>query len=338
MGRATKKNVLTSAEEIAAVNPENTRLISDYLDYLKSTQKSPTTIAVYKNDLEICMVWALHHNSNRFFIDWKKRDIISLQNWLVNENENSPARVRRIKAVLSSMSNYIETILDEDYPGFRNIIHKVESPVARAVREKTVLDMEQIDSLLHTLIKNGDYEKACMLALAVCSGRRKSELVRFKVDDFKDENLVCDGALYKTSEPMKTKGRGLGKFIYCYTLSKGFKPYLDMWLKQRDERGVSSEWLFPMASDNSKQMSANTLNSWAKTLGRMLGVDFYWHCARHLFCTNLVRAGLPDSVIQEIVGWTSADMVKVYTDIESEEQIAMWFKDGDICVDNKAGI
>jgi len=36
------------------------------------------------------------------------------------------------------------------------------------------------------------------------------------------------------------------------------------------------------------------------------------------------------------VGWTSADMVRVYTDIESEEQIGMWFKDGEITTANKS--
>ena len=174
------------------------------------------------------------------------------------------------------------------------------------------------------LLASGQNKKACAVALAMCSGRRKAELCRFKVDDFKDENLVCGGALYKTSEPIQTKGFGLGKYIYCYTLAKKFKPYFDAWMAERQKLGIECEWLFP-AGTTSEQMSDTTLNSWANTFSRMTGEDFYWHSLRHYFTTHLAKLGLPDNVIQDIVGWESADMVRVYKDLSAEEQISQYF-------------
>ena len=82
------------------------------------------------------------------------------------------------------MSNFVEAILDDEYPGFRPIIRKIESPVNQPVREKTVLTDEQCDTLLQTLVDKGQYEKACFVALALFSGRRKAELLRFKVSYF----------------------------------------------------------------------------------------------------------------------------------------------------------
>ena len=339
MPRKTKRNSITDSASLAAVNPENTRLISDFTEYLRSTQKSETTIAVYLNDLQIAMVWCLKHNRNKFFVEWTKRDIIAFQGWLVNENENSPARVRRIKATLSSLSNYIEAILDDEFPNFRNIIHKVESPVAQPVREKTVLTDEQIDALLNHLVEKEQFDKACLVALAVCSGRRKAELTRFKVDYFKDENLICDGALYKTSEKVKTKGRGVnGKQIYCYTLAKKFKPYFDMWMKYREEHGIQSEWLFPLKGNPSDHIKPVTLNSWATSFGKFLGVDFYMHSLRHCWTTGLIRAGLPETVIKELAQWSSLDMVAIYNDCDAEEQFASYFKNGDINVSQKTSL
>ena len=329
MARKTKRNNLTTPELIEKINPENATLISDFMDYLRSMQRSETTIAVYRNDLEIAFVWALQNNGNKAFPEWTKREIVRFQNWLVNENGNSPARVRRIKATLSSMSAYIESVLDDDYPNFRNIIHKIESPVAQPVREKTVLSEEQLDGLLDKLTEEGEIEKACMLALAMCSGRRKSELVRFKVNYFDDENIIY-GSLYKTPETIKTKGRGNGKYIFCYTLAKKFKPYLERWLKQREALGIDSEWLFPMRSNPAIHMSGDTLSSWALTFSKMLNVDFYWHSMRHFFTTHLVRMGLPDSVIQDIIGWSSADMLRLYTDISVDEQIGKYFDENGI--------
>lgn len=329
MPRKTKRNNITSAELIEKINPQNAALISDFIRYLKSTQRSDTTIPSYKNDLEIVMVWCLQYNRNKFFVEWSKRDIIALQDWLVNENGNSPARVRRIKATLSSMSNYIENLCDDEFPNFRNIIHKVESPVSQPVREKTVFSDEQLDGLLDRLVEAHEYEKACMLALAMCSGRRKAELVRFKCSYFDENNLIF-GSLYKTPETVKTKGRGKGKFLYCYTLANKFKPYFDMWMKQRKEDGIESEWLFPMRGDPIEHMNPQTMNSWARTFSNMLNVDFYWHSLRHYFTTHLVRMGLPDGVIQDIIGWTSADMLRLYTDIPVDEQLGKYFDENGI--------
>lgn len=338
MARKTKMNNLTSPELLAQVNPENIRLLNDYIDYLRSVQRSDTTIFVYQNDLHIAFVWCLKHNRNKFFVDWTKRDIVSFQNWLINENENSPARVRRIKATLSSLSNYIESILDDEYPTFKNIIHKIESPPNKPTREKTVLSTDQIDQLLSYLVEKKKYKKACMVALAIYSGRRKAELVRFKVDYFKEDNLICDGALYKTSEKIRTKGRSNGKYIYCYVLAKKFKPYFDLWMEERHKLGIESEWLFPDPKDYTKQMDSTTLNSWASTFSKILNVEWYWHCMRHAHVTYLARAGIPDSVIQELIGWDSAEMCRIYTDIEAEEQFGNYFRNGDIFVPENKGI
>ena len=329
MARSTKMNSITSADLLQQVNPANKQLLDDFLDYLRSVQRSETTIAGYENDIQIAWVWCAQHNDNKFFVNWTKRNIVAYQNWLLNCNQNSPARIRRLKAALSSLSNYIEGVLDDEFPGFRNIINKVENPVNRPVREKTVWEDDELESLLGKLVDGADYEKACYLALAMYSGRRKSELCRFKVSDFSDDRLVCGGALYKSS-PIKTKGKGGGKVIPCYTLAKKFKPYLDYWMSYRREAGIESQWLFPNKKNPEEYVPISTINSWSNTFSRLSGKPAYIHSLRHYFTTSLVRSGIPDSVITQIVGWESADMCKVYTDIEADEQIGMYFKDGDI--------
>lgn len=329
MSRKTKMNSITSPNLIAQINEDNARIKQDYLSYLKSTQKSPKTIYCYENDLNIFFVWNLKYNKDKVFVDVTKRDIVSFQNWLIYENGNSSARVRRIKATLSSLSNFLESICDDEYPNFRNIINKVESPINQPVREKTVLSDEQLDGLLSYLIESSKYEKACMLALAMCSGRRKAELVLFKVSYFDDKNIMY-GSLYKTPEMVKTKGRGNGKYLYCYTLKGKFKPYFDMWMSERKRLGINSEWLFPQRDNPDEHLKPETLNSWANTFTKILGVDFYWHCLRHYFTTHLVRSGLPDGVIQDIIGWSSADMLRLYTDIPVDEELGRYFDENGI--------
>lgn len=334
MGRKTKMNSITSPELLAQVNPENTQLLEDFKDYLRSIQRSETTIAGYDSDIQIAWVWCLQHNNNTFFVNWTKRNVVAYQNWLLNNNENSPARIRRLKAALSSLSNFIEAVLDDEFPNFRNIINKVENPVNRPVREKTVWEDSELDALLDKLTELKEYEKACYLALAMYSGRRKSELCRFKVTDFDNTKLVCGGALYK-SAPIKTKGRGGGKMIPCYTLAKKFKPYLDAWMHYRSVNNIESEWLFPDIKKPDECIKISTINSWSNTFTRLSGKPAYIHSLRHYFTTSLAKAGIPDGVIQSIVSWESSDMVRLYTDIDADEQIGMYFKNGDIVAPDK---
>lgn len=297
--------------------------MNDFLEYLRSLKRSEGTIKGYKSDLLIVFTYVLQHCGNKSFIDLKKREIVSLQNWLINENGNSPARVRRVKAALSSLSNYIENILDDEYEDFRPIIRKIENPLNTPVREKSVFSTEEMEVILQKLTEAGKFQIACALALAVYSGRRKAELTRFKVDWFKPENVVFD-YFYCTPEKVLTKG---AKMIDCYVIKSGFDPYLKRWLQQRKDLSINSEWLFVTKTDKGyEQASAETLNSWAQTIDRFTVKPFYWHSMRHLFVSNLVRDGMSESDITDVVGWANSAMVQVYNDVPASERLSKFFE------------
>jgi integrase len=218
-------------------------------------------------------------------------------------------------------------VLDTEYPNFRNIINKIESPINQPVREKTVLSDEEVQEILQMLIERKKYEMACFVALAAYGGRRKSEICRFKVSDFSEDKLVCGGSLWRSS-PMRTKGRGVqGKILQVYTLVKPFKPYLDLWLTEREQRGVESQWLFPDDLNPSEMMPVSTVNSWMNTLSRLTGKDIYCHMFRHRYTTYLSDNGIPDAVIKEIQGWSDLTMVGVYVDRSTEDTLDMYFNE-----------
>lgn len=337
MGRFTVYNNITTPEKIAAINPENVALMNDFLEYLDSVGRAQSTIKNYRSDLLIFFCWCEDNLGNKSFVELTKRELVRFQSHAVNEWKWSPCRVRTVKATLSSLSNYIENILDDDYKGYKPIVRKIESPPKQAVREKTVYSDEEIKALLDELVRRKEYEKACFVALGAYSGRRKSELLRFRVDDFDEDKLVCDGALYR-SAPIKTKGRGGGKYIPCYTLAKKFKPYFDLWMTEREKRGIKSEWLFPKRDDPNEQLAASSVDSWCNKFSKITGKPFYVHSLRHAMTTSLSKAGIPDSVIQTIICWESADMVRLYNDRTDDELISEYFKNGDIAAPQSKGL
>lgn len=328
-GRTTVYNDITSEEKMSQVNPENLQLENDFIEYLESVDRAKSTIKQYRAILHVFWCWNLEFNNNKFFVDLTKREIAKFQNHGLNVWGWSPRRVRTVKAVLSSMSNYIENILDDEFEGYRPIVRKIESPANEAVREKCIFSEEELQDILDKLVEKEEYMKACVLALAMYSGKRKAELTRFKVSYFDKENLICEGALYKTPEKMVSKGRGKkGKLIDVYTLAKPFQPYLDMWLKQREELGIDTDWLFPKYKNGQwldEHVEISTLDSYANTYSKIAGRPLHLHSLRHWNTTYLLEQNIPDSVVQAMHQWCSADLVRVYDDRTTDSQFEKYF-------------
>lgn len=329
MARETKHNHIVTPEKMKIFNQDNVNLQNDFILYLRSLNRSEGTIKGYISDFNMIWTWNLDFNKNKFFVDWKKRDLVSFQNYFCNVLKLGGSRYRRLRSAASSLSNYISNILDDEFDGYKNIMNVLEPPNKDPIREKTVLEDEELESLLNTLVETKQYQKACYLALGMASGARKSELLRFKPEYFKDEYIIY-GSLYKTPERIKTKGRDGGKMLYKYTLVDKFKPYFDLWMQERKEKGIDSEWLFVSKRNGEwKQMSISGADGIADKLSKILNKSVYIHSLRHYWCTSLIKASLPENVIKDLQGWSS-DMVSTYTDIELDDNLGNYFKDGQI--------
>ena len=168
--RSTVYHNLVTPEKWGKVNEKNKNLIDEFTDYLRSANKSPATIKQYEAQLRTFFVFVLERCENKFFVNLKKREFVKYFGYLANELEVSPNRICSMRAVLSSLSNFIERILDEDYPQFRNLV-KVLEPVDKAfVRERPALTMDQIKDCLVKLEADKKYQVACCLAVLAASG------------------------------------------------------------------------------------------------------------------------------------------------------------------------
>lgn len=332
MARKTVKRSPVTDEMYSKVNEDNKLLLKEFIEYLQSIGRSEGTINNYKSDLRILFCWAVTNARNKSFVDFVKKDFIRYQNYELNELGLSPNRIRRMRSAMSSLANYIENICDDEYPDFKNIVNKLEAPDKRTVREKTILEDDECQSLLDDLVKNKKYQQACAFALAWASGRRKSELLRIKKSYIVEENLKF-GSMYKTNEKIKTKGKGGGKYIYVWILKNKFKPYFDLWMKERDRLGVPKdmdEMFVVKVNGEWKPASVATLDYYSEVFSKKLNKDFYFHCLRHQFTTELVKSNIPASIIKDIVGWESTDMVDLYTDIDVEDRLEEFFDENGI--------
>lgn len=323
MSRKTVYNAgLVTEEKWALVNSENKELMREFLNYLSSVGRSKETISQYENDLRIFFVWYLEKGKNKHFTEIKKREVANFQGYLLNDCGMSSSRIRRLRSTLSSLSNSIELLYDDEYPNFRNIINKIEAPANTPVREKTVVTFDDCEQVAQKLVEKGNYQLACLLAFACYSGLRKQELIRLQVKDFTSEvNMELGGSFYKTS-PIKVKGRG-NRVESKYVWNKVDK-YLELWLEERAKLGVTSDYLFCRKADGGTWSSllVSTMNSYSKTLEHLFGVATYWHQFRHTYPTMLTKAGIPLEVCKILLGHNTLEMSQKYVDIDETESLS----------------
>lgn len=238
----------------------------------------------------------------------------------------SANRIASLKSVLSSLSSEIELLYEDVYPEFHNQLRSLSPVRITAVREKTVISFSEMNKILQTLIDHEEYQIACYLALACASGSRKAELLQMQTNFFTLEHEVFDGYMYCTPE-IRSKGQGKrGKIIKKYVIKELFKPFFDKWMEERAKKGITSEFLF-VSKRNGEYVPAtiSTANSFAARISKMCHINYYVHSSRHFFCTYLKRMKLPDDIITTIFGWSNSDMIKIYSDISSEEILDEFF-------------
>ena len=337
MARSTVYNAdLVTPEDWAKVEPKNIELLEDFINYCVSVDRSPQTIKQYEAQLKIFFVWNLKYNKNKFFVDLKKRELMNFFGSGRLKYGWSPNRLSSFRAVLSSMSNFIERILDDEYPTFRNIVKVLEPVHIETVREKTIIDEEDIQKALDMLVEAKEYQMATWLGISFASGMRKSEVIQMKVSFFKPEALVFGGIAYATPK-IRTKGRGTkGKQVQRYVFVEYFQKYFQLWMKQREELQIQSDYLFVVKHNGTYEPATNsTINSWARRVGELMRIDLYAHSLRHAQVSYLKRKKISSEVLQALQSWSSTDLVRLYDDSTNEDLLSEAFANSDFGATDK---
>lgn len=323
--RTTVYNNITSEETTKQINQDNIALMNDFLDYLKSIDRSPQTISSYKSDLLIFFTFVLQKLNNKNFIDITKREFSRFQSYALETWKWSPKRIRRVKSTISSMSLFIENMLDDEpeFEGFKRLVNKVENPANSAVREKTVLSDDEVKLILDTLLEKNKLQACCAIAILAYSGMRKAELLQMKPEYFDKDHIVFN-ALHQT-ELIRAKGRGKnGHQMKKWILMQGDK-YIMPWINKRKELNIDCEWLL-CTRDGDSWRKLETIEHFMDMASEIVNKSVYAHSFRHYVCTALLSEyNLPSEVVREFFQWESVEMLKIYNDRSAVDDFGKYF-------------
>ena len=270
-------------------------LVNNYVDYLKKNKKlSDNTLQSYKKDIEQYTKYLGNVESSVIRKESKKIIMKYLSN--LKNKDKKDATISRKLASLRSFYQYllVNNIIQEDPTKF------LESPkVQKKVPE--ILSQKEIDDLLsqpECNNKKGIRDKA-MLELLCATGVRVSELMSLDIKDidWKEKTINCKSSL--------KEGRKL-------KISKNILEYLDNYIKKSRNSNSKEQALF--VNIYGKRLTRQgfwKIIKFYKNKAR-IDKDVTPHTLRHSLAVNLLKKGIDQKKIKEILGYKDISSTNMY--------------------------
>jgi len=320
-------NRIYTDQKWSKVNSENKEIVDDYLAELKQRQKRDTTIAQYKNDLRIILIYILEQKQNRSILELNKKDFRGLSLWYSNQLDCSNARVNRILSSLRSMLAYVED--DDDYDYDINAASKVKGLPSEPVKtddDLFFLTYEEVDEIRQMLLDGGNIDLAALHMMLFDSGGRRTEVFQAKKTDILDGN--------KTNIVDGKRGKKF-PLVYLNETKELIKEYLE-W---RGEDDIDSLWINIKGGVKTPVKSSQTLYNRVVKIAKMYsdlkGKEylFFPHSYRHTRAESMKqgtdpRLGYRKFSLEEIqlfLHHSDPKTTQGYLKDHSEEQIDAMF-------------
>jgi integrase/recombinase XerC len=268
------------------------RVIEDFLYYLKSTDKSTNTIRNYRCDLSNFAKWFYNTNNERLVLHKiTPTDVRQYKQKLLDASYKPQTINRR----LLSLKSFLEWGWDTKDIGYR-------FPVPKLIKRSTLapkwLDKLEQNTLLRHMERYASQRDLAIVRIILNTGLRVSELCNLKwsditVTDRKGNLIVRQGKGSKYREiPLNKDARNA-------FLSIEYKNY----------SGYDTQVFIGQRGPIKERAVQLMLRRQLKNTDIF---DITPHQLRHSFCKNLVNAGVSLEKIAALAGHESLDTTKIY--------------------------
>lgn len=283
-------------------NKEFQSSVDRFRDYLLLERAcSKNTLKAYASDLKLWYISSLKHSS-----DPLKLTADSISRFLLEQTAagKSKSSVQRCAAVLSSFARFMV------YDGETQQMPRLDPLPKREEKLPEVMTEGEIQRIINACDDGsvlGKRDRA-IIELAYGTGLRASEICNIQMKDLD----ASSGLLY-------TRGKG-GKersVPYVGNVRNVIETYINNF---RTKLNLNNEqWLF--LTRNGKKVGRDSLWHILRKRGKIARIPtarLHPHVLRHTFATHLLRNGMDQRTLQEILGHSSILTTEKYTHIDTE--------------------
>lgn len=290
------------------VNEDYRQLVEEFVSV---QNHSPDTKKQYISCLRQFGWYLCSSMNNKPLYKVSKRDFLRYISYLRDNRKLSSSSQGLKKAAVSSLSNYIESVVadeDDNYKMFRNFTRGLPAIPKNKVYEKVKITYDEYLEMMKVLENDENYLGMAWLATAFNVGARRSEIIQFKTEilnyDFPDD------ATFVYSHNVRLKGPGEDGKVEPYMINREALKYMKLWV---EKRGYKSDYIFTTKyQGETRQMS----KQWADYLCSEVLTDILRRRINpHLFKASCVTYLLESGVKLELVSKYVAHHENVATTI-----------------------
>lgn len=278
------------------------KTIGRFTDYLRLERGcSENTQRAYNSDLQI---WLAHCGANGHDPLDMGADAVS-RFLLAQQGEGrKKSSVQRLGAMLRSFARFLQ------YDGVTDSLPRLAPLPSKTQSLPQVMTEGEVQRIINACEDGtpiGKRDRA-FIELAYGAGMRASELCGVRLRDLDAAN----GILYA-----RGKGDKERTIPYIGAVRRVIEEYIAEYRPKLDKHGA--EWLF--LSKNGRQLHRETLWIIMHKRGLMANIPasrLHPHVLRHTFATHLLRNGMDQRTLQEILGHSSIMTTEKYTHMDTE--------------------
>lgn len=284
-------------------------LVEEYLSYLRVERgSSPLTVRAYGHDLALYVEYLTdpQYGFSRAplarFDDVERADIISYEEYLLNEKNYSATSLSR---ALSTLKSFHKFLVRENFCQ-NNPTDTVSLP-KKPARLPDVLSVEQVNRLIDSVDgkEPRDLRDRAMLEVLYGCGLRVSELVGLDMDriDFKEGFVLVLG-----------KGSKERVVPFSGAAVQAMRAYID---EGRPQLLSSTPTSAVFLNAHGSRLSRQSVHKIIAKAGAVIQVkNLHPHTLRHSCATHMLEGGADLRIIQEMLGHSDISTTQIYTHVQ----------------------
>lgn len=293
----SKRIIISTNEEI---NPENLKLYKKYKRDMQLRELSEKTIYNYETDLMAWFRYLVINQYNPLVTELEEDDIEEFIFYCKEEGNNTERIKRRIASISAFYKFLRKKKLIKENPCEFIPRPKKGMPVV----VQTFLTKEQVEEMIEKLKEKNNIQLYTYMMFSLSTMARVNAVSNIMWKQINFEERVVEDVLEKE-----------GKIVTLY-FSENVKELLLKLKKEREEKGIENEYVFitnygTKSTNTYKKVSVSTLEDWAKTCGRLIGIKtLHPHDFRHSGSQLLSLNNCPIEKISELLNHSGLDVTK----------------------------
>ena len=256
-----------------------------------SENRSPNTIKGYLINLRAYLTW-FYNSFGKYPDKLYRENVLDYKSFLIN---NQKLNAKTVNHKLSSLSKFNDYLREKGVQKDQVLLQKDLMKVQQNYASPTKVTENEVKAFIQVILEKASKRDYALVTMLACTGLRISEALSIKIGDINIHSREC----------IVRSGKGAKQRIV--PLNEKVIHALNEYLKNRVEKRITSEYLFP--SNRGTMLDRSVINETFKKHSDKITP----HQLRHFFCTNALEKGLGIHEVANIAGHTNIHTTMIYT-------------------------